>query len=233
MLLGEIVPARNLVHAMVSLLSNGSYSFTEAARLTGLQRGRVREWFVDRRRHLPVFVSDYGDQTEEKLISFHDLIEVFIAGQLRERGVSLQTVRKTRAAMIARFGVKHPFCLKSLAVAGGKVLYVDLEGSEREQVHDVLTSQRVFPEIIRPFLKRLDYDAATDAAMRWHIADGVELDPGICFGRPITSISKKPTYLLSAAFDGHGRDADSVARWFGVTREEVEAAVAFEAQQSA
>lgn len=43
----------------------------------------------------------------------------------------------------------------------------------------------VFPDIIEPFLKQLDYDPDTHLARRWHIADGVVLNPGILLGKPV------------------------------------------------
>ena len=60
------------------LLGNGVYSFSEAARYTGLRQSRIREWFRDKTDGGTLFASDYGGSTEQKLISFHDLIEAFM-----------------------------------------------------------------------------------------------------------------------------------------------------------
>jgi hypothetical protein len=77
----------------MTILGNGIYGLPEAARLTGLKPGRVRESFqerLDTSERPPVFRSDYESIGGDRAISFHDLIDLFIAGQLREHGVSLQ-----------------------------------------------------------------------------------------------------------------------------------------------
>ena len=75
---------------MTAILGRGVYSFAEAARLTGLPHVRVLEWF----RRKPVFNGDFSSVKGDFAISFYDLIDLYVAGQLREHGVSLQTVRK-------------------------------------------------------------------------------------------------------------------------------------------
>src|SRR2546421_419281 len=84
-------------HAMYSMLGKGVYSFPEAARLTHLKISRVKEWFRGRRKgrgRMPVFASDYESVQGRHAISFLDLVDLFIAGQLRDHGVSLQHLRR-------------------------------------------------------------------------------------------------------------------------------------------
>ena len=79
------------------ILGNGVYDLAEAAKLTGLRRARVKEWFQGRDAGpgaKPVFRSDYAAIDGDLAISFLDLVELFIAGQLREHGVSLQCIRR-------------------------------------------------------------------------------------------------------------------------------------------
>jgi uncharacterized protein (DUF433 family) len=217
---------------MTRLLGNGVYTFSDAAKYTGLQPERVREWF-GQNHGAPVLRSDYVNATEQPLISFHDLIELFVAGQLRERGATLRTVRQAHAALSEKWNTRHPFCRRELGVHQGQVLYIDLSDDQKAEIYDVLTSQRAFPDVLLPFLDRLDYDEATDAVKRWNIAEGVELNPDFCFGKPVVSQSKKPTYLLAAAYEANGRNENAVARWYGVSTEDVQAAVNFEAALTA
>lgn len=217
---------------MVSLLGKGVYSFPDAAKYTRLRTGRLREWFRSNTRQR-VFLSDFDDKTENLLISFNDLIEVFIAGQLREHGAPLRWVRQAHKSLSEQWSVKHPFCRRELMVHNGRILYANLEDPQNKEIYDVLTKQRVFPDVLLPFMKRLNYDDATNAATKWDIADGVELNPAFCFGKPVASKSKKPTYLLSAAYEANGRSEDATARWYGVSTEDVRAAVKFEASLSA
>src|ERR1700737_1114204 len=98
---------------MSVLLGHGIYTFKEAARLTGLYHSRVREWFRGRTSESgrnPVFVGDYEPVEGDFAISFYDLIDVYVAGQLRDHGVSLQTVRKVYSWMKDDLDTDHPFC---------------------------------------------------------------------------------------------------------------------------
>ncbi len=77
----------------MKVIGNGIYDIREAARLTGLQQIRVRECFrgrVSDPMPRPVFHSDYDGFGADQSISFLDLVEVFIAGQVRRHGASLQ-----------------------------------------------------------------------------------------------------------------------------------------------
>lgn len=212
---------------MLSIIGNGVYTFSDAARLTRLKSTRVREWFRGN-RHSPVFTSDYADGTQQPLISFMDLVEVFVAGQLRDNGISLQTIRKVHSALKSEWKADHPFSRQELCTSGRKVFYVGLNDTGRDEVREVLSKQRVFPKIIEPFLTHLDYDLANSLALRWHIGKGVEVDPAICFGQPIVSQAKIPTHILSTAFVANGKQVDVVADWYGVSKEDVQAAIDFE-----
>lgn len=214
-------------------LQSGVYTLSDAARLTGLPRSRVREWFRHRRTRTspPLFRSDYEPEKNSLAISFWDLIDVFVAGQLREHGVSLPTVRKVYARLTDDLGTPHPFCRKELLTDGKEVLVRGLDRHGEEEIYEALTRQKAFPKLILPFLQRIDYDRAM--AARWRIADGVVVDPALSFGQPIVTGAGIPTYLLAAAYDANGQDAEVVAGWYGVTAEEVEAAVRFEAELAA
>ena len=84
------------------ILGKGVYDLTEAAKLTGLRRARVKEWFQGRDARPgagSVFRSDYDAINGDLAISFLDLVELFIAGQLREHGVSLQYIRRIHSQL--------------------------------------------------------------------------------------------------------------------------------------
>jgi uncharacterized protein (DUF433 family) len=177
---------------------------------------RPRRWFAQ------------ADLSEENLISFLDLIEVFIAGQLRSRGVALQTIRKVYTTLQGELKAGHPFCRRELFTFGKRVFTHGLDPAGRIEITDVLTKQRAFPEVIQPFLRSLEYDKATDMARRWRIAPKVVVNPEICFGQPIVEAAGIPTGVLFRAFRANSEKAETVADWFGVSREDVIAAVEFE-----
>ena len=217
---------------MESKLGHGVYSFSEAAQLTELRIARVREWFRGHKRGDArkgvVFCGDYTPVGGDFAISFFDLVDVFVAGQLREHGVSMQTVRKVFARLGADLGTKHPFCRQELESDGREVFLRGIDDCGKDELVEVLTRQRVFPEIILPFLKKIDYDRVRLLALRWRIADQIVIDPSICFGKPVVIGTRIPTGVLAAAFNANHRDFDLVADWYGITPEQVRSAVQFE-----
>src|SRR5207245_2653193 len=110
-------------------------------------------------------------------ISFLDLIDVFVAGQLREHGVTLQTLRRVYAHLADELKTRHPFSRQELLSDGNTVFMRGMDQKGQEELTEVLTKQKVFPQIILPFLKKIDYNAASKLAERWHIAPQVVIDP--------------------------------------------------------
>jgi uncharacterized protein (DUF433 family) len=209
---------------MATLLGNGLYSFKEAARLTGLKHARVREWF----RGKPVFTSDIAPVDGDFAISFYDLVDVYVAGQLREHGVPLQTVRKVYNRLRADLATDHPFCRRDLLTDGRRLLLHGVDKDGEEELTEILSNQGAFVSVIMPFLKTIDYDTVTLLARRWRIADSIVVDPEICFGTPVVESARIPTAILATALAANNQDALAVARWYGVKPEDVRAAAAFE-----
>ncbi len=218
------------------LLGHGVYTIPEAARLTGLRIGRVREWFRGRSapsdRRKPIFHGDYEVIGGDTAISFHDLIDVFVVGQLRNHGVSLQIVHKVFGRLQKDLDSSHPFCHQQLLTDGKTVLTHGLDAEGQEEIIEVLSGQRVFADLIRPFLQKIDYDAQS-LARRWRIANNVVLDPTIQFGRPVVAGVSIATAVLAAAYQANDHDADLVADWYNVDPENVRAAVSFESKLAA
>jgi uncharacterized protein (DUF433 family) len=212
-------------------LGHGLYTFAEAAKLTGLRLSRIREWFRGRKaegKRKPVFRGDYAPVDGDYAISFYDLVDVYVAGQLREHGVSLQTVRRVYERMASDLDTPHPFCRRELLTDGKTIFMRNTEEVAAPCLAEVLTGQGVFPEIILPFLKRIDYDKVRLLALRWHIADAIVIDPTICFGKPIVAAVGIPTAILAAAYHANNADAELVGEWYNVHPDHVRAAVAFE-----
>jgi uncharacterized protein (DUF433 family) len=213
---------------MVSALGHGVYEFSEAAKFTRLRISRIREWFRIRQDRPPIFRGDYAPINGKHSISFLDLIDVFIAGQLRDHGVSLQTLRKVYRKLSKDFDTMHPFSRKEL-LSDGKIVFTrGLNAKGQEEIQEALTNQLVFPQIILPFLKQVDYDMATSLALRWRIADQIVLDPEICFGKPVVEKTGIPTYILAAAYIANDKDEILIANWYKVKPSHVLAAVQFE-----
>ncbi|GAC1451127.1 MAG: DUF433 domain-containing protein [Isosphaeraceae bacterium] len=217
----------------MNILGRGVYDIAEAARLTRLRTARVREWFRGRtagKTFTPVFQSDYPAFGGDHSISFLDLIELFIAGQLREMRVSLQYIRKVYKHLETEYG-KHPFCSREIFVSKvdkKKIFTRGLDESESRQVIQALTNQPYFEQIILPFLRQIDYDKATNLARRWHYTKAVVVDPAFCFGKPIVESVGITTNVLASSYFANKGNVKAVARWFEIEESDVLAAVEFE-----
>jgi uncharacterized protein (DUF433 family) len=215
----------------MQVLGHGVYSLPYAARLTHLKPQRVREWFRGRPKsatQTSVFQSDYQAVDGDQAISFLDLIELFVAGQLRDRGVSLQSLRKVHEQLKLELGTRHPFCRRELMTKDGQVFTFGLDEQGRAEMIEVLSRQRVFPDILLPFLTRIDYDDATEMAQRWRVSDLILIDPEICLGKSVVHGTGIATSILAASYEANDQDAELVADWFRVHPKHVIAAVEFE-----
>lgn len=214
----------------MDIFGKGVYSFGEAAKLVGLKPSRVREWFAGKK---PVFTSDHAPIGTVQAISFLDLVEVFVAGHLRECGASLPTVRKVHDRLRLDLETPHPFARREMLTDGKEIFVRGVDKSGEEEIYEAITKQKAFPKLILPFLKQIDYGTVTELAQRWRISDGVVVDPGKSFGRPVLTQSAIPTYLIAAEYRANGADAEKVAGWYKITPQEVMDAVRFETSLAA
>ena len=111
---------------------------------------------------------------------------------------------------------------------GRAVFTLGLDEQNKAEMIEVLTRQRVFIDILLPFLKRIDYDDATNLARRWCIANMVVIDPQINLGKPIIEDFGIATAILAASYEANDRNAELVADWYRVHSKHVIAAVEFE-----
>jgi uncharacterized protein (DUF433 family)/DNA-binding transcriptional MerR regulator len=215
------------------ILGNGIYTIPEAARLTSLNTARLREWFAQRDGKHPLLKSDYDTVKGDRAVSFLDLIDALIAGKLREKGISLQTIRTIYRKLEDDFNTAHPFCRKELLTDGQIVFVRSVNEMGQEQLIEILTRQQVFPKVILPYLKQIEYDPSSNIAVRWNRNHFVTIDPKICFGKPVIKTRGISTKILSAEYKANGNDARAVADWYEISPDEVLAAVKFEKELAA
>lgn len=217
-------------------LGRGVYALFEVARLTGISPGRVREWFggrADRRSKGPVFKGDYAPVHGQVAVSFLDLVDVLVAGQLRELGVSLQTVRRVYAILESTLQTRHPFSHRGLYSDGKSVFHLSANQVGDQFLVDLLARQQVFVDVLLPYLRQIDYSPETDLAERWRIATGVVIDPQRCYGKPIVADCGVTTRVIASAVEANENDVDKVATLFNIDPHLVQNAMDFEARIAA
>jgi uncharacterized protein (DUF433 family) len=220
-----------MVAARNDYLGNGIYRFSEAAKLTSVPTRTVSAWFNGRlSKGSPsgrgrVFQSDYASSG---VISFLDLIEVLVAGKLRQHGVRLPTIRRAYDVVASRLRTTHPFSRVELVTDGQNIFVQTAAALGEVELIEVVRRQHFFHDVMMPYLKRVTYDSRDHFATSWDIDDGVTVDPARRLGKPIVASSAMPTAVLAAAFDANGADAEAVADWYGISVDQVETAVKFE-----
>lgn len=204
----------------------GAYEIPEAARLARVSSRTAHRWFCSPgaggktllHRSLPSIDGKHA-------VTFLDLIDLLVVGRLRAAGISMPTIRKAYAALASHFKTPHPFSAGAVLVNGPQILidYVRRDGTTAE---GAVSGQRMFAEL-QPWLERVDF-GASGVAQRFKIADRVVVDPLRAFGKPVVSSGGTTTYVLWRAFLANKRDLDLVADLYGVTPDDVSAAVDFE-----
>ncbi|MEM1062142.1 MAG: MerR family transcriptional regulator [Planctomycetota bacterium] len=214
----------------VSFVGLGLYAPADAARLLGVPVDRMHRWSGDRKDSIPVIERRLK---REGLLTFAELMELHFVRRFRDRGVSLKAVRKAAKRAASLFGTKYPLSSARFDTDGSSIFAtLQRDAEEPGLVEDLARCQLVFPQIIRPFFKNLEYEKGRDEVARFWPAgrDGrIVLDPARRFGRPLDAETGVAVETLVTAFHkAYGGDAEGVAFEFDVPVAAVEAAVAFD-----
>ena len=213
----------------MSALGRGIYTYGEAARLLGVSHARVRGWFEGWPGRGPTVVqSDYAADGESTVVSFLDLVDAMVATQLRKYNVSMANVKKAYGLLGQHLGVQsHPFARRELLADDCGRLFVSIaEESEERDLIDLFSNQRVFPKIMLPFLRRVEYADALWAT-RVRLDQGIVIDPTRKYGVPIVQSVNLPVAILARAVAANNRDVELVAELYDVSVEDVTRAVRF------
>ena len=201
----------------------------EASRYAGVHPSTARAWFHRKNTNgAPLLESEYA-QSEFPGLSFMNLIELLVVGQLRKRGIPLREISDARRIMTDKFKIRHAFCHKELYIHGKKVFIRVAE--EKEMAHttlyQVVTRQGFFEEAMRPHLEHITYDDASRLARRWMIRPGILIDPAVRFGVPVMAGTRIDTEVLARQYYAEDQNAGLVAELYDIKPEHVLRAVEF------
>ena len=224
--------------AVTANLGGGVYTGREVARLSKLRTERISRWVRGysytigtgtKSSSPPIFAADRP--TDGPLaLSFLDLVEILFVRAFLDLGVSMLTIRRAAAEGAKIFKVKHPFCLKRFETDGRGIFASVAKDAGNEAILNLVNSQTVFPKVIRPLFKQIEYNVVSEmAAIWWPRGRGVPvvLDPTRAFGTPMIEKRGVPTHVLAGPVQS-GDSPALVAKWFEVSVADVEAAVEFE-----
>lgn len=236
----------------MTLVGHGIYSIPEAARLLHAPRSNVRRWVegysvrlaeelsvnqtIDyRKKYPPVVRASLSVEGMSTNISFLDLVELLFVKGFRSAGVALPKIRAAAEYMARELGVSdHPFARQQFKTDGAEIFW-QFEGETDNHQELVVISkqgQKALPEVVEVYLDEIEFEGLEGLARRWWPLgkwQPVVIDPSISFGQPIIARSGIPTSVIEEHASG-GDSEPEIAEWFGISEEEVSAALSFESQ---
>ncbi|MDB6111063.1 MAG: hypothetical protein JWR69_2813 [Pedosphaera sp.] len=223
----------------MAYLNTGIYSVSEAARLTGVSEGRIRRWLRGYHYKLrkedrvsPPLWSGQLEPIDHKIaLGFLDVVEVRFVDAFLKSGVSWTIIHKAREMAGARFpGESHPFCTRRF-VTDGHGIFVELHTEAAPpRFLEIVRDQQVFAEIMRPFVKGLEFGEGNSLERWWPMGreQPVVIDPKRNFGQPTLAREGIPTSVLAKSVETNEGSVEEVADWYEISPESVKAAIRYE-----
>jgi len=218
------------------LVGVGIYTVPEAARLSRVTSRRIRYWL----KGMPS--EDSRETTDRRLwrgelppiedklaLGFLDLQEVRFIDAFLKTGVSWQLLRSAHGLARTQYGIEHPFCTRRFVTDGREILEEIAKSPEGIDYEEVVRGQRVFPQVIRPFLRELEFSSDDQLVRWWPLGTdrAVLLDPRRQFGQPIIASCGVATEVLQAAAKS-GQTVEEIADWYELDPGAVRDAIEFE-----
>ena len=218
------------------LLGKGIYTVPDASRLSRVSQRRIRYWLkgipseeiaesTDRR----LWQGELRPMEDKFALGFLDLQEVRFIDAFRRAGVSWHLLRAAHGVARKRYDIEHPFCTRHFVTDGGQIIEEIAAKPEGIEHEEVVHGQRVFPQVIQPFLRELEFSADDQLVRWWPLGPdrAVVLDPRRQFGQPITARTGVATEILQAAAKA-GQSIEEIAEWYELEPDSVRDAIAFE-----
>lgn len=214
-----------------SLIGIGLYTPADAARLTGVNAGKIVRWLrghhANRTTYPPLWQPQIDLADGKVYLGFRDLMEVRIADAFIRTGLSAQKVR--RAIDIAReiLGFDRPLSTSHFRTDGRSV-FLRMAEDDTDRLIDLFRKQYEFREVVEPSFKHVDF--ADDGTPRrwWPLGrqGHVVVDPERAFGQPVESTTSIPVAALVMAVASEGSAQAAAAAW-GVPVSAVRSALEF------
>lgn len=219
------------------------YSLTEAARYLGVPDSTLRGWAVGVRKNAadqvasvtgPILTAVPARLSRGPVIPFVGLAEGVVLTAMRRSGVPLQRIRPALTRLSQEFGIGHALASKRLFTDGAEVLFDYAETSEdvlaAQAARDLVvvrSGQRVFNDVVKGYLQRLEF--SDDGYVRlirlpaYAVAELV-VDPERGFGQPVFARGGARLEDALAMFRA-GESLEVVADEYGMPPEQLEDAV--------
>ncbi len=215
------------------------YGLSQTARHLKIPLATLRSWIKG--RYYPVesgsrFFNPVLKLPDSKvpLLSFFNLVEAHVlSGIRRSEKVPFAKVRRALAYLETAFPAAHPLADYQFQTDGVD-LFVERLG---ELIAVSQAGQIGIKEVLKNYLRRIERDVELKPfklypfvrpALQTAEPRPIVIDPLVSFGRPVIAGTGVPTEVIAERFQA-GDSAAALARDYGITCEQVEAALSYEA----
>jgi uncharacterized protein (DUF433 family) len=207
-------------------IARAIFTLRETAAYLGIPKSTVQWWAhpPDAKRSL---ITCFPSHRRQATVPFIGFAEAFVLSSFRRAGVPLQRIRPAVEALTKEIGIEHALASERLYTDGAEVLFDYASRHQEREVMDLVvvrTQQRQFSEVVKGYLKRIQYggDGWADSVRlpAYENAD-VIVDPRVAFGLPLVIRGGARVEDLVDRFQAGDSVAD-IAADFGVPAAQVE-----------
>jgi uncharacterized protein (DUF433 family) len=219
-----------------------TYTTAEAVRYLRVPSSTLRSW---------VFGTQYKTQSgskrfepviqlpepEVRLLSFTNLVELHVLNAIRRHHkIPLDKVRQGITYIKKSLNTEHPLAYEKL-YTDGVDLFVEHLG---QFINASRQGQLAIPEIVRVYLKRIEWDEFGWAtrlfpftrSQETELPTWIVIDSRVSFGQPVVVDTGVPTAMFAQRYAA-GESIDELAADYGCDRLKVEEAIRYELSMAA
>lgn len=218
--------------ADIPKLGKGIFLVSDIAKIAELPSTKVNRWLTEFWNKK--FGENYGSysfgSSFERAVNFSTLIEFIAFAQLRENGISAQTIQKFHAHLSQTLNTKYPFAETKLLTDKKDLWY----GKHNELVKWDNKEQLSLKAILEPLLLKIEFDSASIATRYFPLGKDHEIviDPQFQFGEPTiagTSIKAETIYQLYKSEESK----EAICEEYDLTLKQVNDAITYFQNQAA
>jgi uncharacterized protein (DUF433 family) len=204
-------------------LGTGIYTIPDISQLLNIPKAKVRRYlneYLDEDFAKKFFNESYSwsNDNQFKAVNFHALIELYTCFQLKDLGVSTQSIFKSRTAISKDLNTAYPFANAKLLSDGNKIWYefedsiIKADGSK----------QITFAQIIRSFASKVEFDSNKIAERFWPAGKekSIVVDPHHQFGQPVIVGTNVNTQTIFSMYES-GEPVEAIGILYGLTQKQI------------
>lgn len=165
-----------------------------------------------------------GIHDHRLFITFKDLISLRIVAAMRANGIKSREIMIAENELRKHFSWDYPFTMADLWTAKPDV-FIKAKGILLSASRHMQSAMDFFEEYLQP-VHGLTFDLFGSSAT-WQPHNGVLLDPQVQYGEPCIHGTRVPTQVIWA-FHQAGDGLDELALMYGLQRNQLEDAIAWE-----